>query len=312
MIFLVVFWFLISIYSYDILILAKIDQVLAEKISKMMVVSNFFIPQQALNEIIQIYVSSQQITIPFFFQNIISIIISVYFGKKFIITDNYREMGFCYIRIVQESFNVTFSFTVMMLMSKKETLIKPTTKMIWNNFWKYMVYNLKTSLSFYGEIFAFELNTYFAARLNDIKQLAGFIGIVNCLIVIFFISIGFSNTFRTNIGNHLGEGRIQEARANSIIYILYVFLISLIVIFFLHMFRKEIAIIYAGHNDATPVVEAGIYAYHWNIFPTFILYSQCSVMRFLNYNELAIKTTMILMPILVFFISGFLTFIMKM
>ena len=309
---LLIFWFFITVFSYDILVAVKIEVILAEKIYKMLLVSNFFVPQQAFNQMIQIYVSSQKITTPFFYQNIISIFISIYFGKKYIVTDNYREMGFCYIRIIQESFNVIFSSLVMMIMANRESLIKPNLQIITKNFWNYFVYNMKTSLSFYGEVLAFEMNTYFAARLNDLKQLAGFVGIVNCLIFVFFMSIGFSNTFRTNIGNLLGEGHIQEARANTLIYTIYVFVIALILIFFLNMFLHQIAVIYAGKNDATPIVEAGIKAYYWNIFPTFILYSLCSIMRFLNYNELAVKTTMILMPILVFLISGFLAFKMDM
>ena len=309
---LLIIWYVVTIFSYDILVFIKIEENLAQKTANMIVLTNYFLPLQALNQIIQTYVSSQKITSPFFVSNIISFLISIYFGRKYIITDNYREIGFCYTRIVQEIFNVLFSLCVMLIASHRESLVMPNFKLISENFWNYACYSFKTAISFYGECFSFELNTYFAARLGDLTQLAAYIAIINCMVFVFFISIGFANTFRTNLGNTLGTGAIQEARANSLIYTIYVLIISLILIILLEIYSEQIAVIYTGHNDATPIVQRGIRAYFWNIFPTFILYSQSSVMRFLNRNTLAVQTTAIIMPILVLIISGFLAFKMEM
>ena len=278
----------------------------------MMFLTNYFLPIQGLNQILQTYIASQKITTPFIYSNIISLIISIKFGIQYIITEDYREIGFCYTRIIQELFNVAFSLIIMGFACHRESLIAPNMVLIFENFWKYCKYSLVTAFSFYGECFSFELNTYFAARLGNVSQLAAFIAILNLMGVIFFISIGLANTFRTNIGNSLGIGKIQEAKGNNIIFTFYVFIFSCIIILFFVIFSKKIAIIYTGENDATPIVERGIWAYFFNFFPTLILYPQTSILRFLNRNTIAVQTTAILMPILVFIISGFLAFKMQM
>jgi Na+-driven multidrug efflux pump len=252
------------------------------------------------------------VTTPFAISNIISFIISIYFGKKYILDEDYRELGFCYTRIIQEFFNVIYSAVVMYIYINKETFIKPSLALLKENLWAYVSYNIKTAFSFYGECFAFELNTYFAARFNDLDQLAGYVAIINCMIYVFFISIGFSNTFRTLLGNTLGEGQIQRARANNLIYTVYVAIFSIIILVIVEIYRPEIAFIYIGNTPAISIVEAGILAYYWNVFPTFILYSQSSVMRFLNKNGLAVQTTAIIMPIFVIIFSGILAFKMDM
>ena len=290
----------------------KIDETISMRTANMMKYSNIFIPFQALNQIIQTYVSSQKITTPFMISNFLSFAISIYFGKKYIIDENYREIGFCYTRIIQELFNVIYSVIVMIATINKETLIKPTFNLIFDKFPKYISYNLKTAFSFYGECFAFELNTYFAARLNDLNELAGYVAIINCMIYVFFISIGFSNTFRTMIGNSLGSGQIQPARANNLIYTAYVAIFTVVIMIIVEIYRTEISLIYIGNTPALPIVKAGILAYYWNVFPTFILYSQSSVLRFLNRNGLAVKTTAILMPLLVVVFSGIMAFYMGM
>ena len=305
---LILFWFFVTFFSYDILVFVKIDQRIAERTAKMMIITNFSLPLQVANQILQTYLSSQQVTTPFFFSNIISFFITLYFGKKFIITDNYREIGFCYTRIVQELFNIIFTIVVMVIFADRESLIWPNKKLAFKNFSKHFFLCLKTSFVFYGESLAFELNTYFAARLGSISDLAVYIAINNSMMFIFYISIGFSNTFRANLGNALGAGSIQKARSNSFIYTIYVLLFSFILIFFINKYRENIAFFYSGNIETLPTVVRGVEAYYWNVFPTFILYSQNSVMRFLDKNDMAVSLNCIIMPILVVIFSGFLAF----
>ena len=305
-------WVIITLNCYDFLILVKIDQELSLRVSKMMLLTNFSLPLQVMNQIIQIYCSSQQITTPFFFSNIISFFVTIYFGRKFIIVDDYREIGFCFTRIAQEIFNVAFSMTVMFISAHKESLSLPNLKLIKVNFWNYLKYNMKTSVAFYGELFSFELNTYFAARLGDINQLASYIAIINSMFFIFYISVGFSNTFRTNIGNTLGAGDIPKAKSICSIYVVYVLIISIFIILIIERFCDKIALIYSGDIYSVPIVMKGIRAYYWNVFPTFILYSLNSVLRFLDRNTLAVNITAFFMPSLVFIFSGIMAFKMNM
>ena len=274
----------------------------------MMKLTIYFLPLQALTQIFQTYCASQKITNPFIFSNLISIGISIYFGKLYIIDKGYAEIGFCYTRIIQETFNLVFAFIILIWRGNSETLIKPSLELIKDNFGSYFWYTTKTAISFYGECISFELNTYFAALLHDITELAAYVSIINAMIYVFFISIGFANTFRTNIGNTLGTGNINKARKDSIIYTIIVALFSVVFIILIAVFNNQIAVIYTGHNNATPIVATGILVYCFNIFPTFILYSQSSLLRYLNRNNLALQTTAILMPIIVLILSGFLAF----
>jgi Na+-driven multidrug efflux pump len=278
----------------------------------MMQLTNYFLPFQALTQIAQTYLASQKVTTPFLFSNLISIGISIYFGKKYIIDMGYSEIGFCYTRIVQEIFNMLYATVILFIFADKESLVSPSIKLLTENFGSYFWYTFKTALSFYGECLSFELNTYFAALLHNLTELAAFISIINCVVYVFFISIGFANTFRTNIGNTLGAGNVNKARKDSIIYTIIVFLFSVVFCSFFIIFNKEIAVIYTGENNATPIVAWGLVVYCANVFPTFILYSQSSLLRYLNKNNLAVQTTAILMPILVLIISGFFAFKMEM
>ena len=92
----------------------------------------------------------------------------------------------------------------MIFMANRETLIAPSLELIFGNFGKYAKLCVKTSIAFYGENIAFELNTYLAARLGSVSELSVFITINNVMLPVFYISIGLANTFRTNIGNMLG------------------------------------------------------------------------------------------------------------
>lgn len=310
--FLLVFWTFISFYTLPILKFLTIDEEIAIRTDAMMRITVYFIPLQAINQILQTFVSSQEVTLPFNISNIISIFISIYFGRKFIIDDNYREIGFCYTRIVQELFNVIFSSCVFFFYVKKDTLLPPSWKLICTNFYSDFKYTVKTAFGFYGECLSFEVNTYFAAMMHNITELAAYVAIINCVVYVFFISIGLANTIRVVIGKTLGEKNINKARKDSIIYVLSILLLSVIFVVLVMIFRWEIALIYTGHNDATPIVAMGLLIYCTNVFPTFILYSLSTVMRYLDKNTLAVFSTTIIMPILVILISGFLCFNMKM
>ena len=309
---LVIFWFLISLYAQDILTFLKIDPLLVTRTVKMVQLSNYFLPLQAFNQLLQTYISSQKITAPFTLSNLISILISIYLGLKYIIFEDYREIGFCYTRIAQEIFSLLYSLCILFIYSDPRALIGPSVALILKDFRNYMVYSVKTAFTFYGDCFSFELNTYLAASLGVINELAAYIAIINAVVYVFFISVGFANTFRIAIGNTLGKGDIYQARINSIIYTIYVFIVAIICIIPVEMYINQIAIIYSGKNEITSMVKNGIRAYYWNVFPTFILYAQGSIMRFLDFNEWAVRITVLVMPMMVLLISGLLTFYWQM
>jgi Na+-driven multidrug efflux pump len=294
------------------MILIRIEENLAIQTAKLVVVTNYFVPVQAVNQLLQTYLIGQKVTIPFIFSNIISIFLSIVVGYKFIIMDNYRELGFIYMRTVQEIFNLGFSIVVMYIYADKRSLLKPTFKMITKDFLPYIYYNIKTALAFYGECFSFELNTILAAALQDLVQLSSYFAIINTIIYVFFMSIGFANTFRTNLGIDLGRGLISKARSKSIIYMMYVGVVTLFCISVMEIFNKEIVFIYAGINETSSIVQTGIRVYYMCIFPTFMLYALSSVMRFVNYNELAVHVMVFLIPVMVLIASGFFAFYLDM
>ena len=304
-----IFWFLLTYFTYDILIYIKIDMEIAKRTAKMMMLSNFSLPLQVLNQIFQTYLSCQKITIPFFYSNIISFIIALFFGRKFIIIDNYREIGFCYTRIVQELFNLTFSLAVMVLMANRKSLIFPNKKLVFENFWTYAILCIKTSIAFYGENLSFELNSYLAARFGNIQEFTVFVICSNLILPIYYMCIGIANTFRTNLGNIFGEENIQKAKSTSQVYILYVIILTLIINGCFELFCEKIAFIYCGGNEKNiPDVMKGFRIYYLDTLPTLLLYSLNSILRFLNKQNLVNNVTVIIFPILVFLNSIILAF----
>ena len=301
--FLIAFWFLISLYAFEILTFIGIDPEIAGRAQAMASLSNVFMSLQAINQILQTYLSSQKVTSPFIFSNIVSILISLYFGRRYIVDQDYRELGFCYTRIVQELFGVAYSACVLLFMADKRSRVLPSLQMVLSGFGDYLVFNLKTAITFYGECLSFEINMFFVAFIGELVQLAAYVSVLNFAIPIFFISIGLANTFRTILGITLGNGKIFQARANSLIFTLYVLIFSIIFVILIEFHCEQIAVIFTGHTRATPIVASGIRFYYLNVFPTFILYSQTSVLRFINLNDLAVKVTMIVMPAMVCLVS---------
>ncbi len=98
---------------------------------------------------------------------------------------------------------------IFFLKTHKETLVKPEFGKIFSGILSYIGNSLSSILSFYGEIIAFEWNTYMSALLYDIILLDAWVATINYSAVYFCSSIGFSFAIRNLVGHTLGQKKAQ-------------------------------------------------------------------------------------------------------
>jgi len=71
-------------------------------------------------------------------------------------------------------------------------------------------------MALYVEIFGFEVSVYFVGIMHDQYQISAWVSFQNVTSTFYTIGLGFGNVARTNVGNYLGQGRIANARNNTI------------------------------------------------------------------------------------------------
>lgn len=84
-----------------------------------------------------------------------------------------------------------------------------------SDFSKFLVFGLQVLLAMYIEIIGFEASVYFAGITHDQYQIAAWVSFQNVTATVYTIGLGFGNVARTNVGNYLGQGRINNTRNNT-------------------------------------------------------------------------------------------------
>jgi Na+-driven multidrug efflux pump len=307
------FFFIISVaYSYNLLSSISIQDNVAYATSSMLRASIPYLFLQAFNSLLVSYIASQSVTQPLIYINTASIVVVLFCAKFFIIDLKMKEIGFAYTKLVQEIINTICYSIVLVKFCDRNTLIIPTFGLVTKGIIKYLKGLGITILSFYGEFIGFEINTYFAALLHDISELALWCTLVNFSGIIFFISVGFSNAFRTFLGNLIGMGKYRKARTLSQHYLIYLAIFSMFVIVLLLVFKYQIGLLYTGDVKLASRMADILVAYSINIFPTLAFYSVASIYRLLAQDHFLFKVTTFVYPILVVSSSFVLCFPMDM
>jgi Na+-driven multidrug efflux pump len=288
-----------TFYSYDILTAIDVQDNISYATTAMLKASIPYLAIQAFNNLLVSYIASQSITQPLIYINSVSILIVFVFAKYFIIDLKYKEIGFAYTKVIQEGVNFICYLWVLAKMAKKETLVAPSIKMIFTDYWDYLKHLFITILSFYGEFIGFEINTYFSALLHDISELALWCTLVNFSGIVFFISVGFSNAFRSFLGGYLGEGKHMKARTLSQHYLVYLGFFSFVMIILLLVFKYEIGYVYTGDDLLSYRMADILVIYCINVFPTLAFYSVATIYRLLKYDNLLFNLATIVYPAMV-------------
>jgi Na+-driven multidrug efflux pump len=296
---LIVLFVVASFYSYEILTAIDVQDNVSYATMAMLKASIPYLIIQAINNLFVSYIASQSITKPLIYINSVSIFIVFIFAKYFIIDLNYKEIGFAYTKLIQEGANLICYLFVLLMMTDKKALFLPSFSLIFTDYWNYLKRLFMTVLSFYGEFIGFEINTYFAALLHDISELALWCTLVNFTGIVFFISIGFSNAFRTFLGAYIGEKKFIKARTLSQQYLVYLGIFSFALIIPLLIFKYEIGFVYTGDELLSYRMADILVIYCINVFPTLAFYSVASIYRLLGYDNLLFNLATIVYPIMV-------------
>ncbi len=160
---------------------------------------------QGFNQIIENYLSCQGVSKPLLIINITSIFMVLFFGRIFLIDLKLKQIGFAYTKLVQEGTNFVIFVILLFKVAHPETLIIPDIMENLRTLYSYLKASILSILSFYGEFISFELNTYFAALLPNLNQLAVWVLMSNYTIIYFLSSVGLSFAVRNIVGNLIGK-----------------------------------------------------------------------------------------------------------
>ena len=302
-------YFVLSLFSFRILIFFNIEEVVARATSNLLICTNPYLFFHGINQIIQNYLSAQKITKPFTKMNIMAAIIILIFSKIFILDLDYREIGFAIAAGIQEVCNFLY-FVYYLIRNVKNFSFVPQ---FFNNSKKlaYICHCFFTSFSFYGAFIAYESNTYFAALLHDNDDLASWIASSYPISIFYFINIGISFNIRNLIGHKIGEKDFKGARSNTKIYFIYIFIFSLLINILQVVFRSEIASIFTNNEKIHALVSYNTILMTIHIYPTLMMYSLNSILRLLDYNKFQFYTNIVVYPIMVITLSYIMCFTMK-
>lgn len=288
-----------TFYSYNILTAIDVQDNVAYSTSLLLKASIPYLFLQAINSLLVSYLASQSLTEPLVYINTLSIVVVFFSAKLFILDWKMKEIGFAYTKLIQEVVNFFCYAFLLIKMADRNTLIKPSFALMVKGLWNYIKGLSMTVLSFYGEFIGFEVNTYFAALLHDISELALWCTLINFSGIVFFVSVGFSNAFRTFLGNMIGQRKFLKARTLSQHYLVYLGLFSMLTVILLLVFRYQIGYIYTGDLILSRRMADILVVYCLNVFPTLAFYSIASIYRLLGQDAFLFQMATIVYPIMV-------------
>ena len=311
-IFLVFIFVFLAFNSFKILSFLSIQKELAFRSSELLVKCIPYIFLQALNQIIENFISSQNISKPLMIINFVSILNVLIFGQIFFIYFDCRESSFAYTKIMHEAINLVIFIILLAKVVNKETLITPRFSEIFHGFGTYLKKSFVSILSYYGEFLNFECNTYFAALLHNVDELDIWIIITNYSVIYYFTSIGLGFSIRNLVGFKIGEKKVTEGKKDAKIYYFYVLCVSIVIIFLQNVYKTNIANIYTKNVNLLPNVEKNIFIYGFVIFPNFVIQSLGSLLRLNHLDKFQFVFNVIFYPLSGAIFSYFFCFTMGM
>ena len=274
----VVFTLLVAT-SYRWLTAIGIKEELSIEAHRFLIYSLPYLALQGFNIIMLNYANAQNITTIYSIVNVASIVIVFFFSKLFIDYMGYMAYGYIYTKTIQEVVILAITIYIIRNRMNRETLIAPSYKAVSNGFSDFGLYVLTSVMSFAGTLAGFETNTYCAALSHDDDQLAVWILFVYLQAFYFFGGLGFSFSFRSLIGNAMGEGRQKEARTLSIVYFKYNAVIAFTCFLLIFFFAKNISRIFTNNETLVDMLTVCCYIYIINLYAEISILSATSMLR---------------------------------
>ena len=288
---------LFSIYSKGILTSIGVEEDVAIATHRLLKRASIALYFQGINQVTNNFLSAQQVTKPLFYLNFISILIIYLFAHLFIGYMQLAEIGFAYTKICQEIFNSCYYLLLIVQYLDKSYFEAPSFDNIKENFWDFLLLNAYTTLSFYGECIAFEINIYYAALLHNVDALATWVTYINYTAFHYFISVGFGTTIRNLVGKRIGELKIAEARDESILYFKYIGIFSVVIIILQTHYREAIAMLFTNEPNIVLQLKENIALYSFSVFSTFIFPGLNTLYRVVNKERFMFWSNVVAYPL---------------
>ena len=287
---------LFSLFATKILIAISVDEKLAIASGKLLRLMSISLYLQGINEVMNNFLSAQNITKPLFYLNLISIGIVFSTGYLFINHLGYAELGYGYMKICQESFHMIYYIFVLIRYIDINYFERPNLKNIRDNFWHFLKENIYTTITFYGEFTAIEINTYYAVLLHSVDALATWVSYINATTISYFISVGLGAAMRNLVGKRIGELKIDKARKESISYLKYIGLISIFLIIIIYLYSDEIAGIFTTKEIVTKSLSINIKLFTIYAYFTLTIPSVNTLYRVLKRDRFIIWSNVVVYP----------------
>jgi MATE family multidrug resistance protein len=303
-----VFW-VFTRFSEPILLFIDIDPMMAARTASLIKFAfwqNFLI---GMNILLQTFVVSQNVVSPLYILNLINVVLILYFCKLFVVDMKLQEIGVVWAKLIQEGVMFLFLVILIICKAKKQTIMLPSAKMVRNGLRAFFRKNLLSFFGIYGEFLAFEANTILVARLRKLDDMTAWITFANVFSILFSITLGLGNAFRTRIGQMVGEGEIRLARLKSIAYFVYTIALGSTVGILLFCFAEPIAQLFINNAEIVPKVGACIRLLSYASISLFCMNSLFVLFRVLNLELYLFKSSAVVLPILSVGTCGTLAFV---
>lgn len=308
--FVIFIWlFVFSVYSTQLLTLIKIDPIIAERSGHLILQSMIFIPFQNLNAFIQTFLISQKINKHFNLISIFSLILTFVFGYIFIIKYEMLEFGIIPTKFIQEIFCFILNIILVYQESNRECFAWPGFERVFEGMASFIHKISLSVISLFSEQACFEFNTYLAALLHSVDDLAIWEAYVNLGFPYFCISLAIANTIRTQIGHLIGQGFYKRAREEMIACFFYTFILFIILDILMLSFGKQIAILFIGREDLVDTLVTCIQIYTVFLYPTLMFYPFFTVFRLLGLDYYFLYMIVCLFPVVCVLINTSLVFV---
>ncbi len=138
--------------------------------------------------------------------------------------------------------------------------------------------------------------------------MTGWITYTSAIGIIFSSSLGVSKAFMIKIGHLVGEQKIIVARQQSILYFMYVFIVSLIFTVPILIYSSEIARLFIDNEEIVPLVSDCLWILSTYIYAFLILYTFFSLFRILNMDAYFFKMISLFFPACNILLASFFAF----
>ena len=191
------------------------------------------------------------------------------------------EFGIVPTKYIAESFLFILN-KYFYLKSNPDRLKLPDFKILCDDLFDYAKRIFISVTSIFSESICFNYNTYLAAMIHSVDQLAVWESWVSLSINVFYSSIAVSNTVRTTVGHLIGENKIKKAKEKTKAYFCYTFIVVLFIAFFLFYFGRELALLYLGDTDLVAELVGCISIYVLFLFPMIMFHPIFTIFRLLG------------------------------